>query len=99
MQFGGTRATTMMVNSDTQIIAISPQFTGTPPVTLDVTVTTPGGTSAASAADQFTYTATAASVSSISPTLGNAGGGTVVTITGAASWGRPASTSVPAPPP
>ena len=44
-----------MVN-DTTITADSPAGTGT----VDVTVTTPGGTSATSAADQFTYIAAVA---------------------------------------
>ena len=49
--------------------------------TVDVTVTTPSGTSATSSADQFTYLA-APTVTGISPTAGPLGGGTVVTITG-----------------
>ena len=49
--------------------------------TVDVTVTTPGGTSATSAADKFTYVA-APTVTKISPTSGSAKGGTKVTITG-----------------
>ena len=44
-----------MVN-DTTITADSPAGTGT----VDVTVTTPAGTSATSPADQFTYTVVAA---------------------------------------
>jgi hypothetical protein len=50
--FGATNAANMNVDSDTQITATSPAGTGT----VDVTVTTPAGTSATSAADQFTYT-------------------------------------------
>jgi uncharacterized membrane protein len=42
----------MTVDSDTQITAISPAGTGT----VDITVTTPAGTSAVSQDDQFTYT-------------------------------------------
>jgi len=49
--FGATGATNVTVNSDTQITAVSPAGTGQ----VDVTVVTPGGTSATSAADQFTY--------------------------------------------
>ena len=48
---------------------------------VDITVTTAGGTSATSVADQFTYVA-APTVSSISPTTGPGAGGTVVTLTG-----------------
>ena len=67
-----------MVN-DTTITADSPAGTGT----VDVTVTTPAGTSATSAADQFTYTvAVAPTVTGLSPTTGSQAGGTLVTITG-----------------
>jgi hypothetical protein len=49
--FGSTPAASYTVNSATSITATSPAGTGT----ADVTVTTAGGTSATSAADQFTY--------------------------------------------
>ena len=49
--FGVTSAADITVDSDTQITATSPAGTGT----VDVTVTTPDGTSPASSADQFTY--------------------------------------------
>jgi hypothetical protein len=49
--FGVTSAAGMTVDSDTQITATSPAGTGT----VDITVTTPDGTSPASSADQFTY--------------------------------------------
>ena len=62
---------------DTSITADSPAGTGT----VDVTVTTPAGTSATSPADQFTYVA-APTVTAISPASGTAAGGTPVTITG-----------------
>ncbi|MDN2715587.1 IPT/TIG domain-containing protein [Janthinobacterium sp. SUN120] len=75
--FGGTAATGFTVNSATQITATAPAGSGT----VDVRVTTVGGTSATSAADQFTYVA-APVVSSISPTSGPATGGTTVTISG-----------------
>ena len=51
VDFGTTPATSFTVVSDTSITADSPAGTGT----VDVTVTTPGGTSATSPADQFTY--------------------------------------------
>jgi len=52
VKFGSTNATSFTVNSATQITATSPAGAlGT----VHVTVTTPGGTSATSAADQFTY--------------------------------------------
>jgi uncharacterized membrane protein len=49
--FDVTSAAGMTVDSDTQITATSPAGTGT----VDITVTTPDGTSPASSADQFTY--------------------------------------------
>ena len=51
----GTAATSITSNTGTQITAIAPAGSGT----VDVTVTTAGGTSATSAADQFTYNAPA----------------------------------------
>ncbi len=77
VKFGAAIAT-YTINSNTQITATSPANAAS---TYDVTVTTPGGTSAISAADQFTYVA-APTVTSISPTAGPTSGGTTVTITG-----------------
>ena len=54
---------------------------------VDVTVTTAGGTSATSSADQFGYTAV---VTGISPAQGPATGGTQVTITGTSLTGATA---------
>jgi hypothetical protein len=53
VKFGLTSAVSYVVNSDTSITAVSPAGTGT----VDVTVTTSGGTSATSAASKFTYAA------------------------------------------
>ena len=75
VNFGSTAATSVTVNSDTQITATSPAGTGL----VDVTVTTTGGTSVTLAADQFSYAPT---VTKISPAYGAPGGGTQVTITG-----------------
>ncbi len=52
VMFGSTSATTYTVDSDTQITVISPAAAAG---TVHITVTTPGGTSAAVSADQFTY--------------------------------------------
>ena len=52
--FGANSATKVTLLSSTQIKAWAPAGTGS----VDVTVTTPGGTSATSQADQFTYPAT-----------------------------------------
>jgi uncharacterized protein YhjY with autotransporter beta-barrel domain len=81
VKFGANSATTFTVNSATQIVATSP--VGSAGV-VDVTVTTAGGTSGTSAADQFTYTASqsAPTVTSISPSSGSIDSGPQVTITG-----------------
>src|SRR4029077_21284225 len=81
VDFGGT-AVYFWVDSDSSIEAFSPAGVGT----VDVTVTTDGGASAASAGDQFTFVA-APTVSSLSPNTGPPGGGTSVTITGASFTG------------
>jgi len=54
VDFGTTAATNLMVVSSTKITADSPP--GGHRHRVDVTVTTPGGKSATSTADQFTYT-------------------------------------------
>jgi hypothetical protein len=48
-----TAATSFKVNSDTQITAVSPPSSSC--LTVDVTVTTPGGTSAPNTADKYEY--------------------------------------------
>ena len=68
VDFGaGNPATTFAINNDTTVTAIAPSGTGT----VDVTVTTPGGTSATSAADQFTYTTGTSPYLVASPTAGS----------------------------
>ena len=52
VKFGATNATSFTVNSVSSITTVAPAGTGT----VDITVTTPSGTSPTSAADQFTYT-------------------------------------------
>jgi hypothetical protein len=78
VMFGTTATSSFTVNSATNITAIAPAGSGT----VDVTVTTAGGTSATSAADQYTYVAVP-TVTAVSPNSGLTTGGTVVTITGA----------------
>jgi serine/threonine-protein kinase len=56
--------------------------TGTGAGTVDITVTTPVGTSKITAADRFTYTAPSPAVKGASPDGGSTAGGTTVTITG-----------------
>lgn len=75
--FGGAAATSVTVNSATQVTATAPAGTGT----VDIRITTPGGTSATSAADQYTYVA-APTVTGVAPNSGSTAGGTAVTITG-----------------
>jgi Bacterial Ig-like domain (group 3) len=53
VEFGSSPASVFTINSDSQTTAISPS--GTSGMIVDVTITTPSGTSATSAADQFTY--------------------------------------------
>jgi hypothetical protein len=86
VKFGVANATSFTVNSETSITAVSPpaviakedkRETGT----VDVTVTSGGGTSATSPADQFTYVE-APTVTKVEPAKGPAAGGTTVTITG-----------------
>jgi cysteine-rich repeat protein len=77
--FGTAPAASFTVNGDTSITAVSP---GASAATVDVTVTTAGGTSAVSSTDQFTFIA-APAVSALSPDRGPINGGTLVTITGA----------------
>jgi hypothetical protein len=77
--FGGTAAAGFQVVSDTQILATSPPL---PSGTVDVTVTTPGGTSATSAADKFRYSPSAPTVTAVSPSSGPPAGGTSVVLAG-----------------
>ncbi len=81
VNFGTTAATNFVVNSATSITATSP---AEPAGTVDVTVTTPGGTSATGSADQFSYVGqnSTPAVTSVSPNSGSTAGGTSATITG-----------------
>ncbi|MDF2255653.1 IPT/TIG domain-containing protein [Streptomyces ferralitis] len=77
VRFGATAASGCTVNSDTRITAVAPAGTGA----VQVTVTTPGGTSA-----QFVVygyaTVPAPTLTSVSPTSGPVAGGNTVTLTG-----------------
>ena len=79
VKFGSTAAS-YTVNSDSQITATSPAGSAGGQQ-VDVTVTTPGGTSPTGAADKFTYVPVP-TVTALSPTSGPEAGGTTVTITG-----------------
>jgi hypothetical protein len=75
VMFGTNAATSVVVVSATSITAVAPAGMGT----VDVTVTTPEGTSAIVTADEYTYAPT---VTGLSPNHGPAFGGNDVTITG-----------------
>jgi alpha-tubulin suppressor-like RCC1 family protein len=77
VKFGSTSATSFTVNSESSITAVSPVGMGT----VDMTVTTPAGTSATSFADQFSYVPPP-TVTKLKPTKGPVNGGTTVTLTG-----------------
>jgi acyl-homoserine-lactone acylase len=81
VSFGATPAAEFTVNSAKSITAVAPAGTGT----VDVTVTTPEGTSASVPGDQFTYTPPppAPSIKKVAPRVGSSAGGTSVEITGA----------------
>jgi hypothetical protein len=79
VNFGSTPATNFTVNSATSITAVSPAESAG---TVDIEVTTPGGTSITSAVDRFTYAVPVPAVTSISPASGYTTGGTTVVITG-----------------
>jgi DNA-binding beta-propeller fold protein YncE len=96
VSFGVTPAISFSILGPTQISAVAPPGTAG---TVDVTVTTPGGTSTTNPGDQYTYVA-APTVSRLSPNAGPAVGGTSVTITGtgftgatAVSFGATSATS------
>jgi hypothetical protein len=83
VKFGSSNAASFKVNSDSSITAVSPAGTGT----VDLTATTPSGTSATSSADRFTYGPT---VTKVEPNHGSPSGGTTVTITGTGFTGATA---------
>ena len=78
VDFGSTPAANFVVNSDYSITAVSPpEAAGT----VDLTISTAGGTSFTSAADLFTFVA-APIVTGVSPNSGPASGGYYVTVSG-----------------
>jgi hypothetical protein len=68
VHFGTTSATLFTVNSDTQLVATSPASTA---MTVDITVTTPNGTSPTSANDEYTWVAGTLGLSASTVTAGN----------------------------
>jgi len=83
VKFGATLAQSFTVVSDHQINALSPTRNQAPAdvFVVDVTVTTPSGTSPITPADRFTYSCSP-TVTSVSPNAGPISGGTSVTING-----------------
>jgi alpha-tubulin suppressor-like RCC1 family protein len=77
VRFGATPAVSFIVNSATSMTAIAPAGTGT----VDVTVTTPGGTSTTGSVDHYRYVPPP-TVKKVTPTKGSAAGATTVTIAG-----------------
>ena len=78
VNFGSSAASGVTVNSATSITATAPAHAAG---AVDVTVTTPGGTSTTSSADLFTYQGVP-TVTGLSPGSGPLAGGTSVSITG-----------------
>ena len=80
VKFGAIDANSFVVNSPTQITAVSPaEAVGA----VDITVTTPQGTSSVVNIDKFTFAAaTAPTITSINPASGSQNGGTSVVIVG-----------------
>ena len=83
VDFGAAPATSFTVNSDGSITAVAPAGSAG---TVDVTVTTIGGTSVSSSADHYRYAAVPV-VSGVSPASGTQAGGATVTVTGSGFTG------------
>ncbi len=77
VKFGSLAAVDVTVVSSTSITVVAPPSTAG---TVDVTVTTPNGTSAVSSTDRFKFGGP--TVTALSPNSGSKGGGTRVTVTG-----------------
>jgi hypothetical protein len=78
VSFGATSAATFTINNDNSITATAPAGNAG---TVDVTVTSAGGPSTTSAADQFTFVA-APTITNLDPNSGPLVGGGYTTITG-----------------
>ena len=80
VNFGTTAASSFSVLDDTTLEAWAPAESAG---TIDITVTTPSGTSTTTSADHYTDTTLAApTVTGINPITGGSGGGTVVIVFG-----------------
>jgi hypothetical protein len=87
VNFGSTPGT-ISSDTDSQIVATSPSAAAG---TVDITVTTVGGTSSTFSADHSSYTQAAPVVASISPGSGPIAGGTTVTVSGTSLAGAAVS--------
>jgi alpha-tubulin suppressor-like RCC1 family protein len=85
VHFGASAAGSLTINSATSITAQSPSGAGV----VDVTVSTPSGTSPANPGDRFTYQPPP-TLTTVKPGKGPAAGGTTVTISGASLSGATA---------
>ncbi|HVV75206.1 MAG TPA: IPT/TIG domain-containing protein [Mycobacteriales bacterium] len=86
VQFGTAgNATTFTVNSGTKITATAPAFSATGSV--NIRVFTSAGESPVATADTYHYRYATPAISSVSPSSGPLGGGTVVTINGSGFLG------------
>jgi hypothetical protein len=79
VKFGATNATSFALQTIKGVTSIRAVAPAESPGKVDVTVTTPGGTSAISTKDRFSILPT---VTGLSPTSGSSAGGTAVTVTG-----------------
>ncbi len=70
VKFGTTAATSFTVNSDTQITAVSPSRAAG---TVDITVTTAGGSTATGSADQFMYVDTPTATTNAATSITSSG--------------------------
>ncbi len=77
IDFGTVPATSFTVNSDTSITAVTPPASAAG--TVNVTVTTGGGTSTISGADQYTYTQDTTTLAAV-PLLFSLSGGLTITL-------------------
>jgi hypothetical protein len=84
VHFGPAAVEHLIVKSrGTEISVVDPPFAAVDKPTVDVTVTTPLGTSAVTAADEFSYRVLPPSVHTLTPKDGKAAGGEAVHIAGA----------------
>ena len=79
VSFGAVAATSFVVESDQEILAVSPAESAG---NVDVTVASPSGTSPIDPADVYGYSLKVPVITSVAPDVGPSSGGTTVTITG-----------------